>query len=112
MLLASRAIASVILLLLLAACGSKPVAKDPPPPAGPSYLSVLDGGKITPLDQPVVVTMKPFPTATYQKTKQLSANVAYQEVERIAEACRPDLGATKRRPHHRCKLCRSSSRDR
>jgi len=80
MLLASRAIASVVLLLLVAACASKPIAKDPPPPAGPSYLSVLDGGKVIPLDQPVIVTMKPFPTATYWKTKQVSARVANQDV--------------------------------
>jgi len=79
MMLASRAIASVVILLLIAACVSKPVAKDPPPvPPTPSYLAVLDGGKLVPLDEPLIVTMKPFPTATFQKTKQVSATVGAQ----------------------------------
>jgi hypothetical protein len=75
-----RRVAATAFLLLVVACASKPPAKDPPPPPAPSYLTVLDGGKLIPLDEPVIVTMKPFPTATYQKTKQVWATVAYQDV--------------------------------
>jgi hypothetical protein len=66
----------LLLLPLLAACAGQPPQPrvDVPIPAL-SYAAALDGGKVTPIGQPIVVRYAPYPTASFEQLELTKATV-------------------------------------